>query len=53
MRETRNAFRILMGKHLGRCLLEILRKGWENVKANYRKIGCEDQRWVDGQDCIQ
>jgi hypothetical protein len=47
IREIRNAYRILRGKCLGRYPLEILRKGWENIKVDYMKTGSENQRWVD------
>jgi hypothetical protein len=46
--ETRNAYRILVGKQVGKHPLGSLRIRWEgNIKMNVTEIGCEDVRGMD------
>jgi hypothetical protein len=43
MRETRNAYRNLVGKLLGKCPLGSLRRRQKyNIKMDLREIGCEE-----------
>ena len=42
MEQSRNAYRVLVGKPEGKRPLERLRHGWEdNIKMDLRDLGCE------------
>jgi hypothetical protein len=48
MRETRNAYRILMGKPEGKRLLGRLRRRWvDNIKMDLREIGWDGMDWIE------
>jgi hypothetical protein len=48
MWETRNAYRILMGKPEGKRPLERSRRRWvSDIKIDHRKIGFNDMDWID------
>jgi hypothetical protein len=53
--DTRNAYRILIGKLTGKCLLARPRRGQQdNIKMEHRKISSEDGRWMElAQDRVQ
>jgi hypothetical protein len=46
MKETRNAYRILVGKPSGKCPLGRTKRWEDNMKMDLRDTGCEDQRWM-------
>jgi hypothetical protein len=46
--ETRNAYRILVGKPEGRRSLGRPRRRWvDNIKMDLREIGWDDMDWID------
>jgi hypothetical protein len=46
--ETRNAYRILMGKPEGKTQLGRPSRRWvDNVKINLREIGWDGMDWID------
>jgi hypothetical protein len=48
MGETRNAYRILVGKPEGRRPLGRPRRRWvDNIKIDLRDIGWDDMDWTD------
>jgi hypothetical protein len=48
MRETRNAYRILVGKPEGKRSLEIPRRMWvDNIKIDLRGIGWGGMDWME------
>jgi hypothetical protein len=48
MRETKNAYRILMGKPEGKRSLGRPRGRWvDNIKIHLRDIGCDGMDWID------
>jgi hypothetical protein len=48
MGETRNAYRILVGKPERKRPLGRLRRRWvDNIKIDLREIGCDDVDWMD------
>jgi hypothetical protein len=47
-RETRNAYRILVGKPEGKRPLGIPRRRWvDNIKMDLREIGWDGMEWID------
>jgi hypothetical protein len=54
MRETRNAYRILVEKLLGKRVLGRARRRRQVDVKNDFEIGCEDRRWIKpAQDLMQ
>jgi hypothetical protein len=48
MGETRNAYRILMGKPEGKRPLGRPRHRWvDNIKMDLREIGCDGVDWIE------
>jgi hypothetical protein len=48
MGETRNAYRILLGKPEGKRPLGRPRCTWvDNIKIDFREIGCDGLDWID------
>jgi hypothetical protein len=47
MGETRNAYRILVGKPEGKRPLKRLRRRWvNNIKMDLKEIGWDDMDWI-------
>jgi hypothetical protein len=55
MGETRNAYRILVGKPEGKKQLRIPRQRWvDTIKMDLREIGWVGLKWIDvAQDRVQ
>jgi len=55
MGDTRNIYRIFMGKPLGECPLRRPRRRWEgNINMNLMEVGCKVGRLIElTQDCVQ
>ncbi|KAJ4433369.1 hypothetical protein ANN_15628 [Periplaneta americana] len=48
MGESKNAYRVLVGKPKGRRPLGRGRRSWENnIKMDLRKVGCDDRDWIN------
>jgi hypothetical protein len=48
MGETRNAYKILVGKPEGKRPLERQRRRWvDNTKMDLREIGWDDMDWIE------
>ena len=48
MEQSRNAYRILLGKLDGKRHLERPRCRWEdNIKMDLREVGCDAGDWID------
>jgi hypothetical protein len=48
MGETRNAYRILVGKPEGKKLLGRTRRRWvDNIKMDLREIGWDGRDWIE------
>jgi hypothetical protein len=48
MGETRNAYRILVGKPEGKRPLGRPRRRWvDNIKMNLGEIGCDGRDWIE------
>ena len=48
MEQSRNAYRVLVGKPGGKRPLERPRRGWEdNIKMNLREMGFDPGEWED------
>jgi hypothetical protein len=46
--ETRNAYRILVGKPGGKRALGRPRRRWvNNIKIDLRELGCDGMDWID------
>ena len=46
--QSRNAYRVLMGKPEGKRPLWRTRRGWEdNIKMDLREMGCDPGDWID------
>jgi hypothetical protein len=52
--QTRKAYRILVVKHVRRCVLW-KRKRWKcNIEKGLKEAGFEDGRWIElAQGCVQ
>ncbi|KAJ4436836.1 hypothetical protein ANN_16968 [Periplaneta americana] len=52
MGESRNAYRVLVGRPAGKRPLGRPRRRWEdNIKMDLREVGCDDREWINlGQD---
>lgn len=45
--DDKNAYRILVEKPVGKCLLWEMRRIWgDSIKTNIREIECEDLKWI-------
>ena len=48
MEQSRNAYRVLLGKSEGKRPLGRPRRRWEdNIKINLRELGCDPGDWID------
>ena len=48
MEQSRNAYRILVGKPEGKRPLGRPRRRWEdNIKIDLREVGCDPGEWID------
>ncbi|KAJ4431656.1 hypothetical protein ANN_20255 [Periplaneta americana] len=48
MGESRNAYRVLVGRPEGKRPLGRPRRRWEdNIKMNLREVGCDDRDWIN------
>ena len=48
MDQSRNAYRVLVGKPQGKRPLGRLRSRWEyNIKMDLREVGCDPGDWID------
>ena len=48
MEQSRNAYRILVGKPEGKRHLGRPRRRWENnIKMELREAGCDPREWID------
>ena len=48
MEQTRNAYRVLVGKPEGKIPLGRLRRRWEdNIKMDLREVGCDPGDWIN------
>jgi hypothetical protein len=48
MGETRNAYKVLVGKPEGKRLLGRQRRRWvDNIKLHLREIGWDGMDWID------
>ena len=48
MEQSRNAYRVLVGKPEGKRPLGRPRRMWEdNIKLDLREVGCDPGEWVD------
>ena len=48
MLQSRNAYRVLVGKPEGKRPLGRPRRRWEdNIKMNLREVGCDPGEWMD------
>ena len=47
MEQSRNAYRVLVGKPEGKRPLGRPRRRWEdNIKINLREVGCDPRDWI-------
>ena len=48
MEQSRNAYRVLVGKPEGKRPLGRLRRRWEdNIRIDLREVGCVPGEWID------
>ena len=48
MEQTRNAYRVSVGKPEGKIPLERPRRRWDhNIKMDLREVGCDPGEWID------
>ena len=48
MEQSRNAYRVIVGKPEGKRPLGRPRRRWEdNIKMNLREVGCDPGEWID------
>ncbi|KAJ4435918.1 hypothetical protein ANN_18540 [Periplaneta americana] len=48
MGESRNAYRVLVGRLKGKRPLGRPRRRWEdNIKMDFREVGCDDRDWIN------
>ena len=48
MEQSRNAYRVLVGKPKGKRPLGRQRHRWEdNIKMDLREVGCDPGEWID------
>ena len=48
MEQSRNAYRVLVGKPEGKRPLGRPRQRWEdNIKMDLREVGCDPGEWID------
>ena len=48
MEQSRNAYRVLVGKPEGKRPLGRTRRRWEgNIKMDLREVGCDAEEWID------
>ena len=48
MEQPRNAYRVLVGKPVGKRPLGRPRRTWEdNIKMDLREVGCDLGEWID------
>ena len=48
MEQSRNAYRVLVGKPEGKKPIGRPRRRWEdNIKMNLREVGCDSGEWID------
>ena len=47
MEQSRNAYRLLVGKPKGKIPLGRPRRRWEdNIKMDLREVGCDPREWI-------
>ena len=48
MEQSRNAYRVLVGKHVGKRPSGMPRRRWEdNIRMDLREVGCDPGEWID------
>ena len=48
MEQSRNTYRVLVGKPEGKRPLGRPRRRWEdNIKMDLREVGCDPREWID------
>ena len=48
MEQSRNAYRVLVGKPEGKSHLGRPRRRWEdNIRMDLREVGCDPGEWID------
>ena len=48
MKQSRNAYRVLVGKPWGKRPLGRSRRRWDdNIKMDLREVGCDSGEWMD------
>ena len=48
MEQSRNTYRVLVGRSEGKDLLGRPRHRWEdNIKMDLREVGCDPRVWID------
>ena len=48
MEQSRNSYRVLMGKPEGKRPFGKIRRRWEdNIKMDLREVGCDPGEWID------
>ena len=48
MEQSRNTYRVLVGKPVGKRPLGRPRRRWEdNIKMDLREVGCDPGEWID------
>ena len=51
MDQSRNAYRVLVGKPEGKRPLGRLRRRWEdNIRMDLREVGCDPGEWIDSPE---
>ena len=46
MQQFRNEYRVLVGKHESKRPLGRPRRRWEDIKMDFRKVGCDPRAWI-------
>ena len=53
MEQSRNVYRVLVGKPVGKRPLGRPRRRWEdNIKMDLREVGCDPGEWIDNSNIL-